>query len=449
MASVVRETLKYGMRAVADETPTMMPIEAAGASGEGVPGGSAGSSLPGRLARWRRPSFAILCVLFALESVAANVVHPVEPAFYIALGLPDWIFGAAFAAMAFGLFAFSPFWGVISDRIGRVPTLAVTMLLYGIAQLAFLVSTTVPTILAARLAAGAFCSGCGVAAMAFVADISDARTCGRRMTIFAAVQSFATAFGYLVGGVVGRNDPGHSFILQFFILAAVSLAAILLLADGSGFHRSQRRLTLASANPLAAFADTRAILSPWMLAFLGSTLCACLASAAFDNSFNYYLRDQFGFPTTYNGYIYATVGILGLLANLTLGLRLQRTRDTERPLAVVLACAALVLALTLGAQNMPLYLGLNVLFYVFNAMYLPLMQALAVEGDPDGHGRVSGLFQSVKSLGMVVGSLAAGFVYEASPRIPFVMASVAFVLAALCAVRACFLARSQGRRKRA
>lgn len=444
---VARGTLEREARIQAAAMPTAARDEGADVSGRGT-SGPAGSALPGRLGRWRRPSFVILCTLYALESVAANVVHPVEPAFYIALGLPDWIFGAAFAAMAFGLFAFSPFWGVISDRIGRVPTLAAAMLLYGIAQLAFLVSTTVPTILLARLAAGAFCSGCGVAAMAFVADISDARTCGRRMTIFAAVQSFATAFGYLVGGVVGQNDPGRSFILQFFILAAVSLAAILLLVDGPGFCRSQARLTLASANPLAAFAGTRAILSPWMLAFLGSTLFACLASAAFDNSFNYYLRDQFGFPTTYNGYIYATVGVLGLVANLTLGLRLQRMRDTERPLAVVLVCAAVVLALTLVARSMGVYLGLNVLFYVFNAMYLPLMQALAVEGDPDGHGRVSGLFQSVKSLGMVVGSLVAGFVYEVGPRIPFVLASAAFLLAALCAVRAFSLARTQGRRKR-
>ena len=38
------------------------------------------------LGRLRRVSFPILCVLFGFESVAANVVHPVEPAFYIALG---------------------------------------------------------------------------------------------------------------------------------------------------------------------------------------------------------------------------------------------------------------------------------------------------------------------------------------------------------------------------
>lgn len=400
------------------------------------------------LGRLRRVSFPILCVLFGLESVAANVVHPVEPAFYIALGLPDWIFGAAYAAMAFGLFSFAPFWGLVSDRIGRVPTLAITLLTYGLSQLAFLVSTTVTTILLARFAAGAFCAGVGVAAMAYVADVSDAGTCGRRMTVFAAVQNVATAFGYLVGGVVGEGDPGRSFVLQFFILAAVSLGAFVLLREGPQFARSEKRLTLTSANPLAAFAGTRVIMSPWMVAFLVSTVCACLASSAFDNSFNYYLRDQFGFPTTYNGVIYAVVGALGLAANLLIGLRLQRSRDVERSVGVVLLCAAAVLAATLLATTMPVYLGLNIVFYIFNSMYLPLMQALAIEGDPTGHGMVSGLFQSFKSLGAMVGALVAGFIYEASPLAPFVMAAVAFAGGAVAVWIARGVARLRGRTAR-
>lgn len=395
--------------------------------------------------RGRRPSFAILCALMAAESVAANVVHPVEPAFYIALGLPDWIFGAAFAAMAFGLFLWAPFWGLVSDRIGRVPTLVITMFFYGVSQLAFLVSTTVPTILLARFAAGSFCSGCGVAAMAYVADVSDRRTTGHRMTLYAAVTGFATAFGYLVGGVVGEHEPGRSFVLQFFILAAVALGAWLLLREGDGWHPSSKRLTLKTANPLAAFADTRSILTPWMTVFMVATLLASSASAAYDNSFNYYLRDQFAFPPTYNGYIYATVGVLGLVANLTVGLRLQRSRDVERSLGWVLVGAAVVLATTLSASNMPLYLGLNMLFYLGNSMYLPLMQALSIEADPQGHGMVAGLFQSTKSLGMVAGSLVAGFVYAVNVRAPFVLAVAAFGLAAVATFGARAIARRRGR----
>ncbi len=396
--------------------------------------------------RWRRPSFPIVCAAMAAESVAANVVHPVEPAFYISLALPDWIFGVAFASMALGLFLFAPFWGLVSDRIGRVRTLALTAVLYGLAQLAFLVSTTVPSIIVARFAAGATCAGFGVAAMAYVADISDGRTCGRNMTLLAAVQSAATAMGYLVGGVVGQNDPGHSFILQFFILLLVAGMALLLLAEGGTFERAQEPLTLGRANPLAALAGTRELLSPWMCAFLASTVLACVASSAFDNSFNYYLRDQFSFPTTYNGYIYAAVGVLGLLANLTVGLRLQQARDGERALGDVLACAAVLLASTVFAANMPVYLGLNIAFYIFNTLYVPMMQALSIQGDAGGHGKVAGLFQSAKSAGMVAGSLAAGFVYEVSPQLPFVMAAVSFALAAGAIAAARRIALTRGRR---
>ena len=380
--------------------------------------------------RLRTPSFPILCTLMAFQNVAANVVHPVEPAFYIGLGLPDWIFGAAFAAMSLGLFLMAPFWGMVSDRFGRIPTFTVTSLLYGLAQLAFLVSTTVPTVLLARFAAGAMCSGCGVATMAYVADISPGRNLGRRMTLYAAVCSCATALGYLVGGVVGEHDPGRSFILQFFILLGVAVLAFALLREGDAFEPSPQPLTLRGANPLAAMAGAGKLLTPWLAAFLLGTLFAQLATSAYDNAFNYYLRDQFAFPPTYNGYIYAVVGILGLLANLTVGLRLQRSRDVERSLGWVLVLAAVTLATTLAASTMPLYLGLNVLFYVFNSMYLPLMQAQAIQGETAGHGAVSGLFQSVKSLGMVVGSLVAGFIYEASPLAPFVMAAAAFALAA-------------------
>lgn len=401
-----------------------------------------GSRLRSALGRLRRPSFPVLCSLMAAECMAANAVHPVEPAFFIALDLPDWIFGAAFAAMACGLFAFAPFWGLVSDRVGRIPTLATTLFLYGLAQLAFLVSATVPAIVAARFAAGAACAGCSVTAMAYVADVSDARTCGRRMSLYAAVNGCAVALGYLVGGVVGRDDPGRSFVLQFVILVCVSVLALALLREGPGFRRSAEPLALRRANPLAALAGTRALLTPWMAVFMLGVLFAQLATSAFDNSFNYCLRDQFAFPTTYNGAIYAVVGVLGLLANLTVGLRLQRRRDVQLALGCVLLLAAAMLASTLLAGSMAVYLGLTVVFYVFNAMYMPLMQALVVRGVA-GHGAVSGLFQAVKSLGMVAGSLAAGFVYEVSPRAPFALAAASFALAGT----AVFAARAVGRRE--
>ena len=397
------------------------------------------------LGRFRRPSFAVVCVVMWLEAIGANMVHPVEPAFYIALGLPDWIFGAAYAAMAFGLFALSPLWGVVSDRVGRVPTLAVTTALYGCSQLAFCVSTTVPAILLSRFAAGAFCSGALVCALAYVADVTEPAKMGRSMSIYGATQVTATALGYTVGGLVGVNDPAHSFVLQFFLLVCTGAAAFLLMEEGPHFQRSDARLTVRTANPLAAFAGTRSLLSPWMVLFLVAELLACTSTSSFDNSFNYYLRDQYGFPTTYNGAIYAVMGVLGFCANIFIGLRLQRGRDPERSVAVVLGLCAIMLGVAASAGSMPVFLVLNMVYYMFNSMYLPLLQALAMKGAGSEHGKVSGLFQSVKSFGMVSGSLIAGFIYELNVHAPFLLSVCVLVGGAAAMLGARHFARTQGR----
>lgn len=381
----------------------------------------------------RHRSFVLLCVVMGLESIAANMVHPVEPAFFIQLGLPDYVFGVAYAAMALGLFSFAPLWGVISDRVGRIPVLAIGALTYGLAQLLFVASHTVATIVAARFLAGAFCSGCLSAGMAYVADVSEPAKRGKRMAVYGAVVNLCTAGGFLLGGVIGKDVPQVSFVAQFFVLALTGALAYVLMDEGSGFHRSQKALRPADANPLAAFAGARHLMSPWMMAFLAASLLAALGDQAFGNAFNYYLRDQFQFPTTYNGAIYAITGLLGFAANITIGMRLQGARRVERPLTVVLGMSSVVLLASLLAHSMGVYLGIVGVYFVLSAMYLPLMQAMAVQGD-SSHGVLSGVFQSSRSMGGVLGALIAGFIYTPAPRSPFGLAAGAFALAAVAAV---------------
>ena len=73
----------------------------------------------------RKRSVLYLQVSVALYSLAANFAHPIEPAFFQKLNLPDYTFGVAFACMAFACFLFSPFWGKIAERIGIAKVMAI------------------------------------------------------------------------------------------------------------------------------------------------------------------------------------------------------------------------------------------------------------------------------------------------------------------------------------
>ena len=63
-----------------------------------------------------------------------------------------------------------------------------------------------------------------------------------------------------------------------------------------------------------------------------------------------------------------------------------------------------------------------------------LQQASAARGQSGNMGRISGLFNAAKSLGMVFGSLFAGFIYSVNARLPFFCAAAAFAVACVVVI---------------
>ena len=51
----------------------------------------------------------IYYIIVALESLAANLAHPITPTLIQNLNLPDYMFGLMFAGMSITNFLFSPF----------------------------------------------------------------------------------------------------------------------------------------------------------------------------------------------------------------------------------------------------------------------------------------------------------------------------------------------------
>ena len=81
-------------------------------------------------------------IFVIIYSLFANFAHPVTPTFIQNLGLPDYMFGVAFACMSTTNFLFSPFWGKISRGFGSSKVLGVCYLGYALAQYIFGAATT-------------------------------------------------------------------------------------------------------------------------------------------------------------------------------------------------------------------------------------------------------------------------------------------------------------------
>lgn len=74
------------------------------------------------------------------------------------------------------------------------------------------------------------------------------------------------------------------------------------------------------------------------------------------------------------------------------------------------------------------------LFFTLYTILLPILQGFAVEGQTKDIGFMTGMFNAIKSLGEMVGALIAGFSYNISSRMPFLIAAISFTLAFLLSI---------------
>ena len=374
-------------------------------------------------------------VMFVFN-MAANFVHPVTPAIIVDLQLNDYMFGLALAAMSLFNFLFSPFWGKMAGHLSSKTVILICGFGYALGQLFFGLARTEIQFLLARMFAGIFVGGCYVAFLTYTVNASTPENRGRNLAINAVVNSVSGSFGYFVGGMVGEINIFYPVWLQAFVLATMALLMFLGCREDKQVEgRWQDHLHLRDCNPFAAILQCRRFMTRTLpLLFLAYGL-GNLGYIAFEQCFNFYLRDQFQLTSGYNGIIKAALGIISLVANGTLCMWILRRERISPWLAGVMSvCTAAMLGVIFFDNVVPFIL-INVLFFAFYFISVPLMQnRAAVLGQGENSNLVMGAFNATKSFGQIFGSALAGFLYEWTPKMPFVFGFVAFALAAGLAV---------------
>ena len=374
-------------------------------------------------------------VLFVFN-MAANFVHPVTPAIIVDLQLNDYMFGLALAAMMAFNFLFSPVWGKVAGFLSSKKVILVSGAGYAIGQLFFGIARTEIQFLLARMFAGIFVGGCYVAFLTYTVNASTPEKRGRNLAINATIQSVSASFGYFVGGMVGEINIYAPVWLQSATLAGCALLMYLGCRNDQQVEapRLNARQLMRDCNPFSAIAQCRRFMTPALLYLFLAFGLSNLGYIAFEQCFNFYLRDQFGLSSGYNGVIKAALGVISLISNATLCMWiLRRNRISPWIAGVMGVCMAAMIGVICFDSLIP-FIAVNVLFFAFYFISVPLMQnRAAVLGAGENSNLVMGSVNAVKSFGSIFGSALAGFLYEWTPKMPFVFGFAAFALAAVMA----------------
>ncbi len=379
--------------------------------------------------------FLFFFAAMVLFNLAANFAHPVTPTIIKDLNLPDYMFGLMLAAMQFSNFLFSPFWGKLNGAISSRQTLFICCTGYGVAQLGFACATTQGMILLVRVLAGVFVGGIFVSFLTYVVSTARPEDQAKYLTYSATIQAVCGAFGYLVGGVLGEFSIRGTFCLQAFclVLAGV-LFRLVCLPDGQQERISLKQIA-GQANPLQAFIDGRQFLNVAFVLLFTVNILMNFANTGFDQVFNYYLKDQLGLTSAYNGIIKAAVGLISFVFNMTVCLWIIRKTDTRLSMAVLMGLCALAAVGTLVAREIRLFILLSVFVYAGYSVSLPVLQHMvAMQAEPARKNLVMGFYNATKSLGSIIGSLMAGFLYAVHTELPFAVVAVAYGVSVLSAM---------------
>ena len=380
--------------------------------------------------------FLLFFAAMIIFNLAANFAHPMTPTLIQDLNLPDYMFGLMLATMMISQFLLSPFWGKINASISSRQTLLICCTGYGAAQLMFALAQTQMAILVARALAGIFVGGIFVSFLTYVINVAKPADQAKFLTWSATIQAVFGAFGYLVGGLLGEVSIRGTFLLQAVTLTCSGiLFRISCEADRTVLEKVPVKQVLKESDPLKAFADGRYFMNTAFALLFALNILMNFGNTGFDQVFNYYLKDQLGLTSSYNGVIKAAVGLISFAANMTLCLWIIRKTNVRKSMVVMAAFCA---AASVGALLIPqiwIYIVCSVLVYAGYSVSLPVLQHMVAEqADPARKNLVMGFYNATKSLGSIIGSLLAGFLYGFHAKLPFLMVVIIYGAALVVAV---------------
>ncbi len=364
----------------------------------------------------RSPLIVIFTTVF-IDLVGFGIVIPVLP-FYaegtIFNATPRTV-GFLFASYSIMQLVFSPILGRLSDKYGRRPVLFVSIIGTGIGFLILGFAQTLWMLFVGRILDGV--TGGNIStAQAYIADVTTKENRAKGMGLIGA----AFGLGFILGPAIGGILSQWGIHVPFFFAAGLCFANAALLYFTLPETVTRDHPARQSAAGGRSFSQLLQSLREPKLSFvLTIYFLFIVAFSIMTTSFSLYTMFRYGYDAQHNGYLFAYVGVIGVVIQGGLIGRLVK-RFGEFPLVIF---GALCFAISLFAIPLvgPAAGGLAALligggvFSMGNSLATPALTSLASRSASTAdQGTVLGVTQSVASLARAVGPSLAAFLINSS-----------------------------------
>ena len=352
-----------------------------------------------------KPTTIIFLTVF-IDLLGFGIIIPLMPFYAETFGADALTVGLLNTSFSLMQFLFAPFWGRLSDRVGRRPVILIGLFGSAVAYLLFGLAQSMTLLFAARIAAGI--AGANIpTAQAYMADVTTPENRARGMGLVGAAFGLGFIFGPAIGGFLSQwGYQAPSFFASGLSLANF-IAAWFLLPESRPAQTEERRHVSRSE------ALREALARPRLPGLLLIYFVVVTAFSSFELNFSLYGERRFGFTSTTIGYVFAFIGvILSIVQGVLVGRVVPRIGEHRVvPAAIAILCVGM--ALIPVADTTAMLVVACAILSVGMGFHSPsITSAISRLSGANEQGGILGLAQAAASLGRIVGPTWGGFLYD-------------------------------------
>ncbi|HWF00813.1 MAG TPA: MFS transporter [Caulobacteraceae bacterium] len=381
--------------------------------------------------------YTLLSVMF-INMLGFGIVVPLLPFYGASFHAAPWQIALIFSAYSMGSFWGEPFWGKLSDRIGRKPVLVWTLLAncacYGLLAFA-------PNIFFAFVIRffGGMAAGNGSVVQGYLADVTPPEERAGRISRIGAAYNLGFILGPAVGGFLAKPSMGTRGF-QIPLLAASALAACAALGV-TLLVRESRARKVRGPQPSRWVMLGYAVRHPVVGPLLGLTLAVGFAFSGIESVFPLWAHHRFNWQPRQVGFVFALSALIASPTQFFLTGALSKRFGEGPMLAIGMVGATLsfVLQPLIGDGGVITY-GLMAAMALFTSAAFPNSGALISRSiDEDNQGQIMGLANAAGALARFIGPQSMAFAFSAAVNAPYFLGAAvvgASIFLALAASRA-------------
>jgi len=347
------------------------------------------------------------------------------------LGLTEIQTGTIFASSALAWMIFSPYWGRLSDRIGRKTVVLVGLLGCALSLILFSTALNMGTsnillgwkllavLIIARMVNGILGSATRPAAGAWIADVTDLN---ERSAGYGRLNS-----GFSAGRIVGPAIAGFllliSYTLPFYIFSFGLLVTVLVLVRQPSKNKYVK--SEVKESKLKLFDN-----SVWPFILVAACMGICNATLVQTTSF--YFQDVIT-PEASNPITFASIGFMFVAFGSLVGQLFVADKLRISPGSLVrygtLVTAISLFFISFSYSLTTIYISFFLIGLGQGTQSTGLSAALSLSVGQENQGKANGFMGMILPVGHVISPAVAMPLYMASPELPYLLGSCAMFLA--------------------